>query len=50
MVGKDVIVVHTSDVHVDHVYTAEIHGGDGAAELLQLTGGGLSIDGEAMNF
>jgi DNA repair exonuclease SbcCD nuclease subunit len=33
MVDKDVIVVHTSDIHVDHVYTAEIHGGDGAGGL-----------------
>jgi len=31
--GRDIVVVHTSDVHVDHVYTAEIHGGDGTAGL-----------------
>jgi DNA repair exonuclease SbcCD nuclease subunit len=30
---KEVVVVHTSDVHVDHVYTAEMHGGDGAGGL-----------------
>jgi DNA repair exonuclease SbcCD nuclease subunit len=29
----DVVVVHSSDIHVDHVYTAQIHGGDGAAGL-----------------
>jgi hypothetical protein len=33
MTGSEVIVVHTSDVHVDHVYTAELHGGDGAGGL-----------------
>ena len=33
MQGRDIVVVHTSDVHVDHVYTAQIHGGDGAAGL-----------------
>jgi DNA repair exonuclease SbcCD nuclease subunit len=31
--GKQVVVVHSSDIHVDHVYTAEIHGGDGAGGL-----------------
>src|SRR5262245_59760887 len=33
MSGKDVIMVHTSDLHVDHDYTARLHGGDGAAGL-----------------
>jgi len=33
MSDSEVIVVHTSDVHVDHVYTAELHGGDGAGGL-----------------
>ena len=30
---REIVVVHTSDIHVDHVYTAEIHGGDGTAGL-----------------
>jgi DNA repair exonuclease SbcCD nuclease subunit len=30
---RDVIVVHSSDIHVDHVYTARLHGGDGAGGL-----------------
>lgn len=30
---RDLIVVHSSDLHVDHDYTARIHGGDGAAGL-----------------
>src|SRR5262245_28512864 len=33
MGGKAIVVVHSSDIHVDHVYTAEIHGGDGAGGL-----------------
>ena len=31
MQSREIVVVHSSDVHVDHVYTAQIHGGDGAA-------------------
>jgi DNA repair exonuclease SbcCD nuclease subunit len=31
--SRDIVVVHTSDIHVDHVYTAQIHGGDGAGGL-----------------
>ena len=33
MGGKEITVVHSSDIHVDHVYTAQIHGGDGAGGL-----------------
>ena len=29
----EVVVVHSSDIHVDHVYTAQMHGGDGAGGL-----------------
>jgi DNA repair exonuclease SbcCD nuclease subunit len=29
----DVVVVHSSDLHVDHDYTARLHGGDGTAGL-----------------
>jgi len=31
--ARDIIVVHSSDLHVDHDYTARLHGGDGAAGL-----------------
>jgi DNA repair exonuclease SbcCD nuclease subunit len=31
--ARDVIVVHSSDLHVDHDYTARLHGGDGTAGL-----------------
>ncbi len=30
---QDVVVVHSSDLHVDHDYTARMHGGDGTAGL-----------------
>jgi len=31
--SRDVVVVHSSDLHVDHDYTARLHGGDGTAGL-----------------
>jgi DNA repair exonuclease SbcCD nuclease subunit len=33
MGDNQIVVVHSSDIHVDHVYTAQIHGGDGAGGL-----------------
>src|SRR6201999_4367001 len=30
---RDVVVVHSSDLHVDHDYTARLHGGDGTTGL-----------------
>jgi len=32
--ARDIVVVHSSDLHVDHDYTARLHGGDGAAGLV----------------
>jgi DNA repair exonuclease SbcCD nuclease subunit len=31
--ARDVVVVHSSDLHVDHDYTARLHGGDGTTGL-----------------
>lgn len=31
--SRDIVVVHSSDLHIDHDYTARLHGGDGAAGL-----------------
>src|SRR5579862_5994256 len=31
--GRDVVVAHSSDLHIDHDHTARLHGGDGAAGL-----------------
>src|SRR5262247_4833090 len=33
MSNRDVVIVHSSDLHVDHDYTAKLHGGDGTAGL-----------------
>jgi DNA repair exonuclease SbcCD nuclease subunit len=33
MPSRDIVVVHTSDLHVDHEYTARVHAGDGAGGL-----------------
>jgi DNA repair exonuclease SbcCD nuclease subunit len=30
---RDIVVVHSSDLHMDHDYTARLHGGDGTAGL-----------------
>ena len=30
---RDIVIVHSSDLHVDHDYTAHVHGGDGTAGL-----------------
>src|SRR5262245_64901054 len=31
--SRDIVVVHSSDLHIDHDYTARLHGGDGTAGL-----------------
>ena len=31
--GRDIVLVHSSDIHVDDGYTARVHGGDGARGL-----------------
>jgi DNA repair exonuclease SbcCD nuclease subunit len=36
--ARDVIVAHSSDLHVDHDYTARLHGGDGTAGLACVLG------------
>jgi DNA repair exonuclease SbcCD nuclease subunit len=33
MTTRDIVVVHSSDLHIDHDYTARMHGGDGTAGL-----------------
>src|SRR6266851_5004335 len=30
---RDIVVVHSSDLHLDHDHTARLHGGDGTAGL-----------------
>src|ERR1700689_4584931 len=36
--ARDVLVVHSSDLHVDHDYTARLHGGDGTKGLACVLG------------
>jgi DNA repair exonuclease SbcCD nuclease subunit len=44
--ARDIVVVHSSDLHVDHDYTARLHGGDGTAGLACVLGAarGLGAD------
>src|SRR5271167_33720 len=44
--ARDIIVVHSSDLHVDHDYTARLHGGDGTTGLACVLNAarGLSAD------
>jgi len=46
MHDKDIVVVHTSDIHVDHVYTAQIHGGDGAGGLQCVLAAAKKLDAD----
>jgi DNA repair exonuclease SbcCD nuclease subunit len=46
--NKDIVVVHTSDIHVDHVYTAGIHGGDGAGGLACVLAAARGLDADAI--
>lgn len=36
MTDRDIVVVHSSDLHVDHDYTARMHGGDGTGGLVSV--------------
>ncbi|HLH94786.1 MAG TPA: metallophosphoesterase [Xanthobacteraceae bacterium] len=36
--GRDLVVAHSSDLHVDHDHTARLHGGDGTAGLACVLG------------
>jgi DNA repair exonuclease SbcCD nuclease subunit len=44
---RDIVVVHSSDLHLDHDYTARLHGGDGTAGLAGVLraarGGGADV-------
>jgi DNA repair exonuclease SbcCD nuclease subunit len=36
--SRDVVIAHSSDLHIDHDHTARLHGGDGAAGLACVLG------------
>jgi DNA repair exonuclease SbcCD nuclease subunit len=46
--ARDVVVVHSSDLHVDHDYTARLHGGDGAAGLAAVLQAAREVKADAV--
>src|SRR5437588_12813342 len=46
--ARDVVVVHSSDLHVDNDYTARIHGGDGTAGLACVLSAARSIGADVV--
>jgi DNA repair exonuclease SbcCD nuclease subunit len=47
-VNRDVVVVHTSDVHVDHEYTARANNGDGARPLAVVLNAARDVGADAI--
>ncbi len=45
-VRQGIVVVHSSDLHVDHHYTAQLHGGDGAAGLVCVLRAAREVDAD----
>src|SRR5262245_24610988 len=45
---RDVLIVHSSDVHVDHEYTARLHGGDGTAGLAGVLNAARDVGADAV--
>jgi DNA repair exonuclease SbcCD nuclease subunit len=45
---RDIIVVHSSDLHIDHDYTARLHGGDGAAGLACVLGAARAMTADVV--
>lgn len=46
--ARDIVVVHSSDLHVDHDYTARLHGGDGAAGLACVLGAARTLSADVV--
>ncbi len=46
--SRDIIVVHSSDLHVDHDYTARLHGGDGTAGLACVLGAARDLNADVV--
>jgi DNA repair exonuclease SbcCD nuclease subunit len=46
--SRDVIVVHSSDLHVDHDYTARLHGGDGTKGLACVLGAARDVSADVV--
>jgi DNA repair exonuclease SbcCD nuclease subunit len=45
---RDIVVVHSSDLHMDHDYTARLHGGDGAAGLACILQAARTVGADAV--
>ena len=43
---KEIVIVHTSDVHVDHEYTARQNNGDGAAPVAKVLEAAREVDAD----
>ena len=46
--ARDLAVVHSSDLHLDHDYTARLHGGDGTAGLAGVLAAARRIGADAV--
>lgn len=46
--SRDVVIVHSSDLHVDQDYTARIHGGDGTAGLACVLAAARGVDADVV--
>jgi len=48
MRSRDIIILHSSDLHVDHDYTARMHGGDGTAGLASVLAAARGAQADAV--
>jgi DNA repair exonuclease SbcCD nuclease subunit len=46
--ARDLVIVHSSDLHVDHDHTARLHGGDGTAGLSCVLAAARGADADAV--
>jgi DNA repair exonuclease SbcCD nuclease subunit len=46
--SRDIVLVHSSDLHVDHDYTARLHGGDGTAGLASVLSAAVAARADAV--
>jgi DNA repair exonuclease SbcCD nuclease subunit len=48
MRSRDIVIIHSSDLHVDHDYTARMHGGDGTAGLASVLAAARGAQADAV--
>jgi DNA repair exonuclease SbcCD nuclease subunit len=44
--ARDIVVVHSSDLHIDHDYTARLHAGDSTAALSSVLNAARAADAD----